>query len=197
MFIIFILSKKLLILSFNFIVRNKLTILLLCVLILPFISIVSYTILKNIEIDNYFLLKINSGSINTELVEMKFSHEQVANEINWTSDREFIFTDYIYKIVKVKYSGNDIIYYCWRDLKKTELSKNLNNYYNKLNGSSPVNKTTTETVSKFFQLVFSLPEKLCMTINTEFLKARFREYNFSFPELIDISIEHPPKIGIC
>jgi len=157
----------------------------------------SYTVLKNIEIDNYFRLKINSGSINSELVEMTFSHKQLSSDINWVSDREFIFTDYIYKIVKVKYSGNDVIYYCWRDLKKTELNKNLSNYYNKLNGNSPVNKTTTETVSRFFQMVFSLPEKFCITINIEFLKAKFREYSFSFPELVDISIEHPPKINIC
>lgn len=178
----------------NKILRNKLSILFLVVLIVPFLSIITFNIIKNIEIDNYYNFKINSGSLGTELIEMTFSRQQVDNEINWFSNREFILADCIYKIVKVKYTGNDIIYYCWRDTKKTELNKNINDLYIKLSGNIPVNKSTSETVTKFFQLMFSLPENICLVLAIKVLPEKHFEFDSRLPENITVNIEKPPKI---
>ena len=109
----------------KFYLKNYIVIFLLLSLISPYMSVYSYFALKKYEIESNYAEKVQAGTISSELVALEFSREQSKNDLNWISKREFNFESACYRVIKVQYVGELIVYFCWKNIENTNLHRNL------------------------------------------------------------------------
>ena len=123
--------------------------------------------------------KVASTLSNSELVQLKFSKENL-EKIEWErAEKEFWFQGKMYDIVRSETKNGEQIFYCLSDEKETEIEAQIEKLGDDFTNNSPSRSTNFQLLNLLFQQ-FILPQK----------------FNFSTIFLQDFSVENFQKIKI-
>jgi len=100
---------------------------ILLLMSIVFILPVSFTCLhlSKTKIKREVKWRMIAGLENSELVELKFSKKQLANEVRWEHLKEFEFRGQMYDVVSETISGDTTLFICWWDHDETALNIQL------------------------------------------------------------------------
>jgi hypothetical protein len=175
-------------------VKKQLSILVLILIInIPFIGFYSVFHLQKLKIENHIKVEIQNGINTTELVSLQFSREQIKSCLNWLSKREFKYNGMVYEVINVKYSGNEIIYSCYKNQEAAQLIRNFENIVNLKMQNDKDTQTAAVNLTNFFQSLFIeiLKSDMPAILNSNFVK----NYHYYDDIILRYSktLEHPPK----
>lgn len=101
------------------------------------------------EIKGFLKSKLDTS----QLLAFNFSSEESKNSVKWKHDREFEYKEAWYDVIQIEINENAIIYWCWKDVKETQLYQQLNqlsaNFFNQ-------NTPFKHQQSKFINFIKSL-----------------------------------------
>ncbi len=85
-----------------------------------------------------------AGLKNSELVELKFSNEQLETEVQWEHSKEFEYRGQMYDVVSRNIVGDSTQFFCWWDYEETELNKKLTSLVQLAMGQRQNNKSSNQ-----------------------------------------------------
>ncbi len=94
-------------------------------MILPLIVSYSYLHYQKYTIKKEVKHLILSGLEESELAQFKFSKSFSENHLKWIDETEFEFESNMYDIVKTISSKDSVIYWCWLDVKESQIKKDI------------------------------------------------------------------------
>jgi len=149
--------------------------LLILILNIPFIGFFAYYQISKLQIKEIVELEIKNGALKSEIIELEFNRTQTDNNLTWLSNREFKYSDLVYQVIKVKYSGDKIIYFCRINSETNDLLKNIDNLVLKTMGT---NHDTQKAADNFGNFLNSLFFNEVDNILVSFFKVS--DFSFSF-----------------
>ena len=87
------------------------TILLILIFNIPFIGYYSVYNFRKLQIKDQIESERKLGRSEQSFIKFELTREQTNRNLTWLSKREFKYAEIIYRIDKVKYIGDKIIYY--------------------------------------------------------------------------------------
>ena len=94
------------------------------------------------------------GMDQSELVLLKFTHEESQTKLRWVHSREFEYDGEMYDIVEKEESGDTISYWCWWDYEETQLNRKLRDLVADAMGHHPLNKERQERLTHFLENLY-------------------------------------------
>lgn len=178
----------------TFIERNRerlraLTAIFLCFsLTLPFLG--TYTCLKmeKRKVKRAIKARMIEGMNKSELVLLKFTEEDAANELEWEHSREFEYNGQMYDVVEKQQQGDTTYYYCWWDHEETKLNLQLSELVANAMGKNPLNKDKQERLNNFLKSLYyseksdkNLPAQTSREISPNNIDSAYSTIFFSPP----------------
>ncbi|HOZ30369.1 MAG TPA: hypothetical protein PLL66_05585 [Bacteroidales bacterium] len=171
--------------------------LLILVFNIPFIGYYSVYNFRRLQIKDKIETEIRCGIAEENLVELTFTREQSDKYLTWISKREFKYSEFVYRVVKVRYSGENIIYYCSLNPETLKIVNSLDKLVNIIMGHN-ADKQSSEILLCFMKNVFQ--DNLKSGIDFQlFSWGNSKSYYYSdfiLVRYIDI-VDPPPKFIIC
>ncbi|MDD3861018.1 MAG: hypothetical protein PHW83_12530, partial [Bacteroidales bacterium] len=136
------------------------------------------------------------GRSEQSFIKFELTREQTNRNLTWLSKREFKYAEIIYRIDKVKYIGDKIIYYCHVNSESLEIHNNLDKLVNVAMGHN-TDQQSTDNLLNFMKSLFSskYDENICLHQSWLIHKNIF--YNDKlFIRYVDIA-DPPPKFTNC
>jgi len=97
---------------------------------------------------------LNSGSVEKELVTLKFTLKEALGALKWKHHREFEFKGKMYDLVEKGITGDTLWLRCYQDQKETLLKKEKVKLIAKALGSDPAQKDQNRQIKNFFNTLF-------------------------------------------
>lgn len=119
------------------IMRNRIPILFILALILPFIGIYGWLKFEKKAIQKTVKRQLMEGIPKDELIQFTFAKSDTATLLNWIHGKEFEFQGEMYDIVTRYYSTDSVKYDLWWDHEETELNRKLASLTNALINQNP------------------------------------------------------------
>ena len=174
--------------------KKSVAILLLSVLLIPVAALSVYTIYLGYNSGLFMSSSRFENFDRSEVIEKTFNRAETSNKLNWLNEREFIEFGTVFRVVKVKYSGSNIIYYCLKDENKTAASRTCKTVLEKTSEDSSIAHSFNILIQTYFSTIFSLPEEAtCYWELNQTVFVRLNKKAYQTTAFI-CDIEHPPKI---
>lgn len=168
---------------------RALTAIFLCFsLTLPFLG--TYTCLKmeKRKVKRAIKARMIEGMNKSELVLLKFTEEDAANELEWEHAHEFEYNGQMYDVVEKQQQGDTTYYYCWWDHAETRLNKQLSELVANAMGQNPLNKDKQERLNNFLKSLYyseksgkNLPAQTSREISSNNIDSTYSTIFFSPP----------------
>lgn len=84
---------------------------------------------------------------------LKFSKEEAENKLEWEHSKEFEFSGVMYDVVYKRIKSDSVFYWCWKDVKETELNYKLTQLVEK---AADTNNTKSENLKLLSNLLAGL-----------------------------------------
>ncbi len=99
----------------------------------------------------------------------------------------------VYKVINVKYSGKEIIYFCYKNQEAAQLLKNFESIVNSNMQNDKDTQTAANNLTNFFQSLFIevLNSEMPAIQNSKYDKNY--HYNNDLISQYSETLEHPPK----
>ncbi|WP_299671934.1 hypothetical protein [uncultured Polaribacter sp.] len=97
---------------------------------------------------------IIKGIDKEKLVLLKFSEEEVIQELKWKHSKEFEYKGEMYDIVETKEVDHIIYYWCWWDHKETQLNQQLTELVKNIFNQNPQKTQKENQLISFYNLLF-------------------------------------------
>jgi len=178
---------------FNELKKQIYILVFILILNLPFIGFYTYYQIRKLQIEKNIITEIKNGNLKSKTLEFEFTRIQTQKNITWLSNREFKYSGLVYQVIKVKYSGDKIIYTCRLNQETADLLSNLDSLVIRTLGSNHDTQKAADNLGSFLKCLFShkLDDALIFYFNVF-------EYKFNFVKSEYVSIcndssEPPPK----
>jgi hypothetical protein len=161
-------------------------ILLIITLSAPLIG--GYICIENsrIRIKKEVKKKILAGIDRKELILLKFSKKEVADNLKWENSTEFEFENKMYDIVEQHVIGDSVFYYCWDDNEETSLNKKLDEILKLVLGNDYQTKNKQKNLISYLKLVYNYNGDLYLHLILYPIKRTI--YSFYFKNFSNLSI---------
>jgi hypothetical protein len=178
--------------------KKQLTILVLLVIInLPFLGFYACFNYRKHEIKTKIQTEINSGIIQSEIINLEFTREETLEKLTWLTNREFKYDEMVYQVLKVKYKGEKIIYSCRINYESANLLTDIDKLVDSALGRNSANQKASESLTNFFNNLYCyssteiispilVPNLSFDWFTSERLILRYAE-----------TTDPPPKFNIC
>lgn len=174
--------------------RTFTPIFLIIILVLPILSIHTYKKIQNIRIEDEFNRKISSGALESEVVSLRLTRQQIHNEIHWLGKREFISDNFIYQIISFKYSGDITVFFCIKNPEKTRLIDEIANLYAHTTGANQQANEVHKILISFLKSLYY--EYANIEFNSCFkMISKKYEYTTSYKSFKPIPDTPPPNLS--
>jgi len=172
-------------------------IVLIMIFNLPFICYVSIYNIQKLKIRDKIESELKFCVTEDEIIELTFTREQSDKYLTWLSKREFKYADLIYQVVKVKYSGDKIIYYCRLNIETLKMVDDIDNLVGILMGRK-ADIQSSEVLLSFIKGICcdSLQDDYEIQLNDFCKLVIFGFINDISIRYIDVA-DPPPKFIIC
>ncbi|GAB4131912.1 MAG: hypothetical protein Fur0015_05630 [Ignavibacteriales bacterium] len=168
---------------------------LLLILCLPFILTYSWIQFRKASIRHEFKEIIKQEISQEFLVNLTFHKNEIKSKLRFEHPDEFEYESKMYDVVKIKYEGDSVHFYCWLDDEETEMNKNLttlilNTFSHDAAAQGKEKKLNDFSHSLFFLEKFYINNYLSCNGN----------YNLSYSNKYSLELNReifkPPKINI-
>lgn len=140
--------------------RNRLSILFILVIILPFVGVYGWLKFEKKAIQKSVKRLMIEGIPEDELVQFTFAKEDTANILNWIHGKEFEYRGEMYDIVNRYYSEDSVKYDLWWDHEETALNRKLARWTNQLINQSPAEQSKSNYLTFVLRSMFSADSKI-------------------------------------
>lgn len=127
---------------------------LLLALTFPFWGSYFYFCFEKNQIKNEVARFIESGAINSDLINLTFSQSDASTLLKWEHPREFRFEGQMYDVVNMTFTGDSVTYLCYRDHKETRLGIERRKLIARALGHDPFHKQQNERIKNFFSISY-------------------------------------------
>jgi hypothetical protein len=90
----------------------------------------------------------------TELVLLKFTAEEAANQLEWEHGKEFEYRNEMYDVVSTETHGDTTYYWCWWDYEETALNRQLVDLTALALNKDPQHQNQKQQLTQFLQHLF-------------------------------------------
>lgn len=135
--------------------------------------------------------EILAGMDKNELVLLKFTKDEIKNQLNWKHSKEFEYKGEMYDVIKTETLGDTTYYWLWCDNKETFLNKQLDQLVAIALGNNPKNQENQKRLHKFLKSLFFSDDKNNITTYFNERKNNFRFISEFYPSF-SISPPFPP-----
>ncbi len=98
--------------------------------------------------------KLENGIEEERLLVLKFSRNEIEQELRWEHEREFEYRGEMYDIVSSEVKGDSTIYTVWLDQEETAIKKKMKEVSNRLFGEGPLDGDSLETIHAFYKIFY-------------------------------------------
>lgn len=98
--------------------------------------------------------KILAGIKKNELVLLKFTENEIKNQLNWKHPKEFEYKGEMYDVIETQTFGDTTYYWLWCDNKETFLNKQLDQLVSIVLGNNPKNQENQKRLLVFLKSLF-------------------------------------------
>jgi len=173
------------------------TIFLLIIIIVPFWGFYLFFKAEIKQVRKQVKRQIIAGMTKEDLCLLKFSKIEVNKYLKWKHSKEFEFDHYMYDIVFADSTNDSIFYWCWKDVRETELANNLDILMlQSMQKQNPQNKKTNKVI-EFYKNLFIPANKNQYSKITEFRKNLFFYKLIEYSTFEIIPPDPPPKTPCC
>lgn len=140
---------------------------------------------------------IRSGVCKNEMVRFEFTRYEIKQKLTWLSKREFKYAEMVYRVVQVKYSGDKLIYLCFKNSESAVLLEDIDAMVDSAMGLNAEAQKALDNLASFANNLFC-PEKEDLINPVSF--AEIRHENHTTQRIIirySEAIVPPPKFCIC
>jgi hypothetical protein len=135
--------------------KHKVSIISLIIcLVAPLLATYIYLQFEKVAIRREIKHQIIAGIDKNELVQLKFSLEESANQLEWEHSKEFEYRGQMYDVVESIIHSDSIYYWCWMDNKETALHKKLDQLLGIALGNSPSKKDKEDKLLEFYKNLY-------------------------------------------
>lgn len=134
--------------------KNRIPILFILALILPFIGIYGWLKFEKAAIQKTVKRQLMQGIPKDELIQFTFALNDTATVLDWKHGKEFEFQGEMYDIVTRYYSGDSVKYDLWWDHEETELNRKLAQLTNSLINQNPEEKSKSSHLNHVIRTMY-------------------------------------------
>ncbi|MBK9150799.1 MAG: hypothetical protein IPM26_07280 [Saprospiraceae bacterium] len=127
---------------------------LACAILLPVLTMQVWLHYEKYRIKKTVKYHIRNTIPRDELVELKFTQEEIKTKLRWEHSGEFEFQGQMYDVIDSYTCDNYLIYLCWRDHEETAINQKLRNYVENDFHQAPVNKDKKMQFRLFLKNLF-------------------------------------------
>jgi hypothetical protein len=177
--------------------KQRIPILFILALILPFIGVYGWLKFEKSAVRKSVKHRLMEGIPKDELIQFTFAKSDTATVLNWKHSKEFEFQGGMYDIVTRYYTEDSVKYDLWWDHEETALNKKLAQLTNSLINQNPLEQSRTNYL--VFVNKTMLFEHLAIIVKTPFQKEESikpyinKTLNYS-SRVIEIS-SPPPQVS--
>ena len=131
--------------------RQRIGMVFLLSLVLPTLAAFLFLEVRKEVLRERVQQNLLSETSEEKLSILTFSAAEVNSELVWKDRKEFSFKGEMYDVVRTEKSGDTIRYYCWHDVKETELNSQLENLLHLAIGADPPSQKNTEHLTHVFR----------------------------------------------
>lgn len=138
---------------------------------------------------------IEEGVEKSELVLLKFTHEETETLLRWEHSREFEYNHQMYDIVETEVSEDSVFYLVYWDVEETELKKS---YGDILANALGIKKNSTKQRTQLnveFRSIYFLENEEGLSLPAEEGKIVFSKVNYNLLSPSYPPPSPPPKFG--
>ena len=165
------------------------SILLLLVLAAPIVGTLTFLHFHKLKIKKEIKHKIISKIDLQDLVLLKFTDEQIENDLEWKHSKEFEFNSSMYDIVESKKVGDTTLFWCWHDDQETKLNKQLNQVLGFAMDTNSSNNEKKNTLITFYKSLYFFND-----ITRNIYAFSSQELSINYIQLQSDSDIKPPEI---
>ncbi len=171
------------------------SIIFLAVIIAPALTTFFWMHYQRSAVKHDVELKLVAGVDNNELVLLKFTKDESRKKLKWEHSKEFEYNLLMYDVVKTKTVGDTIYYWCWPDIKETELENKFSGLVNEALGSTPFQTEKQEHIISYFQTLYYMQYASWQLSPTETgdIKPPVTVFNF-FSSFLFAPFTPPPEL---
>lgn len=142
--------------------RNRIPILFILALTLPFIGIYGWLKIEKRAIQKTVKRQLMEGIPKDELVQFTFAKNDTATLLNWIHGKEFEFQGEMYDIVTRYYTKDSVKYDLWWDHEETELNRKLASLTNALINQNPEERSKSNYLNFVIRNIFLDDNKIVL-----------------------------------
>lgn len=142
--------------------RNRIPILFILALILPFVGIYGWLKFEKRAIQKSVKRQLMEGIPKDELIQFTFAKSDTATLLNWIHGKEFEFQGEMYDIVTRYYSPDSVKYDLWWDHEETELNRKLASLTNALINQNPNEQSKSNYLNFVIRNIYCENDKIVL-----------------------------------
>jgi len=156
------------------IMKNRIPILFVLALTLPFIGIYGWLNIEKAAIRKTVKHTLMEGIPKEELIQFTFSKKDTATVLRWKHGKEFEFQGGMYDIVSRSYTTDSVKYDLWWDNEESALNRKLASLTNALINQNPEEQSRSSYVNFVIRSVYCFDGQIILEIP-------FQHENYSSP----------------
>lgn len=134
--------------------RSLLAILFIGFLFTPFLGMQGWIQLRKTAVRKEVKHKLIAQVDKSELVLLKFTAQEAANQLEWEHSKEFEYRDEMYDVVSTETRGDTIYFWCWWDCEETNLNRQLVELTALALNRDPQHQNQKQRLVQFLQSLF-------------------------------------------
>ncbi|PIQ49062.1 MAG: hypothetical protein COW03_07065 [Cytophagales bacterium CG12_big_fil_rev_8_21_14_0_65_40_12] len=163
---------------------------LLVLMMLPFGGSYLFLEFEKSKAKNYAQLAMANEDSKVQMVWLKFTKEQIKNDLKWEHKGEFEYKGQMYDISKREEKGDTTYFYCYWDKFETLINTKLNDLI-ALHTTGKSSQKDAQLIVSLFKAVYlingnDIERSLIPIINIEYIGLNQTAYQ------IDLTLESPP-----
>jgi hypothetical protein len=172
------------------------SLILILIFNLPFIGYYVIYNLRGVQIKEQIESGLYSSKSEQNLTMFKLNREQTNKNLTWLSKREFKYSGIVYKVVKVKYVGDEIIYYCHTNQEAAKVFNNLDKLINSAMGHSADTQSAQDLLT-FMKIIYDNNYNNTINLPQGILIEGVFFYKYDLPIRYKDIADPPPKFINC
>lgn len=151
---------------------------------------ISFTVIRD-QIRSEIKRKIENSLNDEQLEVIILPSEKIKSSVNWVrEDKEFIYHNKMYDVVRKKEENGKTIYFCLNDKKEEKLFADLDDHVRKnLSQNGRLKQIISKSISNYYFEIITLPVTSLISITLH------PEYNKSYSDFCGEIKSPPPKFS--
>ena len=178
--------------------RQRIPILFILALTLPFIGVYGWLKFEKSAIRKSVKHRLMEGIPKDELVQFSFANEDTLIVLNWKHSMEFEYKGEMYDIVTRYYTEDSVTYDLWWDHEETELNRKLAQLTNGLINQNPVEQTKTNYLAFVMNTMFCENKQFIFKtpFQEELIYTPFIDLKLNYSNRAEKPLSPPPRLFV-